>query len=298
MRQRVGPPRPPIPDFHAARRGHCGGDDLYLSEDVRLSLDDKADALEKRVHDLSAESKCRAYTGSYTLPESDRGNAVLQAWDDYREQQLGPLVKEAASLFARVLEHSPGPYEERKAWVRRYVIASVIEPAMKLTRSWFWWACKGKVLRIDSEPLAHWAAPLWLDSGRPILTDQESTLRLRLSQILEWAVKGCVLQRFEKPSAIPASPAVVASRRKPAKTSRYERHARCLATFWRTHPAPTHEDICREFDKKSLPAPPTCGPRLWVECLRSKKRGTATSAVKRIKERALLLQSAACSKIV
>jgi hypothetical protein len=169
---------------------------MNLSEDVRFALDEKAAALKKRVYDLCVESKCRAYTETHSLPGSERSTAVLQAWDDYQEQQLEPLVREAGPSFAKLAKHFPGSYKQHKALVRDYVINWAIEPAAERSRFWFQWACNGRVGRKDAE----W--PLWFDAGRPrvrsglkamtktdFITDQESTLRLRLGHVLEWTLK-------------------------------------------------------------------------------------------------------------
>jgi hypothetical protein len=193
---------------------------MLISAEAKFVLNQKTRYFKERVYDACMVSESEAYAETCRLSPMKRRTLILTRWDEYREQQLVPLVQQGVTAYSEILRCVSGSAPERADAIRRHITDETIQEAINRVRNWFRWACDGP-LRIDARnildlkgQLDKWVPPQWLEPPRykvarkkgkwllylrdkPVAIREEYALqfRVRLLAHSEQAAKRYILHR-------------------------------------------------------------------------------------------------------
>lgn len=166
------------------------GDDMpTLTDDLQAVLNLKATHFKGKTYTAWSDTDLAAYEQTRMLPEKKRAAAVLEQWDDYLDNHLAPLVREAVPEAINLSKQTcPNSASERKCFVESCISDWIIGPASGQTRWWFTVACEGKTRKesIGASALPSWINPYaTLEDGTEcFIREQNGALRERLEYVL------------------------------------------------------------------------------------------------------------------
>ncbi|MBZ5494464.1 MAG: hypothetical protein LAO76_26365 [Acidobacteriia bacterium] len=172
-----------------------------LTDDLQAVLSLKATHFKGKTYTAWSDTDLAAYQQTRTLPEKKRAAAVLEQWDDYLNDHLAPLVREAVPEAINLSKQTcPNSVSERKCFVESCLSDWIIGPASDHTRWWFMVACEGSSVVMDAartkgptwkESIDAWAIPHWMnpyakleDGAALFIRDRQNVLRERLEYVL------------------------------------------------------------------------------------------------------------------
>lgn len=176
-----------------------------VGDDLALLIERKSKHFRRLVWEAWANADLAAYEQTHSLPDSERGAAVVKAFRAYVDNDLVPLVRSAVPEAVALAKLTRTGLRERESYAKELVTDWIIERARKhAARFWFMVACEGDDRASVSPPdqsIENWIPPAWLFPERMQIIQRGKQFIVRCGEqqtIVRHQYADELRQRFEK----------------------------------------------------------------------------------------------------